>query len=61
MFFYHAGNVGLNGSDLSPVNWRQDAGIGIFGKFAGNIAAGTYWAWGAGHGAHWGYSLNHFF
>jgi hypothetical protein len=59
--FYDAGNVGLNASNLSPAHWRQDAGGGLYFTFVGNIVAEAYIAGGAGHGPHYGYSLNRFF
>ncbi|MGD0162317.1 MAG: hypothetical protein ABSB39_07580 [Candidatus Sulfotelmatobacter sp.] len=59
--FYDAGIVGVEAADLSIEHWRQDAGTGLFLKFVGNIVAEAYVAGGAGHGAHFGYSLNRFF
>lgn len=55
--FYDAGTVGSSAGDLSISNWRQDAGVGLTVRLQGSIVAQSYWAWGAGHGANWGYNF----
>ena len=55
--FYDAGTVGNTVSDLTFPHFRQDAGTGLFVRLAGRMIAQTYFAWGAGHGANWGYNF----
>jgi hypothetical protein len=57
LVFYDAGNVGRTLSALSIPGFRQDGGTGANFRLQGNVVAQTYVAWGAGHGAHLGYSL----
>lgn len=55
--FYDAGTVGERATDLGISDWRQDAGVGLTVRLQGSIVAQSYWAWGAGHGANWGYNF----
>lgn len=54
---YDAGTVGSTASDLTLSRLRQDAGVGLFVRLRGQMIAQTYLAWGAGHGANWGYNF----
>lgn len=55
--FYDAGTVGSNPSDLAVTRFRQDVGVGLSVRVQDSIVAQTYYAWGAGHGARWGYNF----
>jgi hypothetical protein len=55
--FYDAGKVGASPSDLSPLDYRQDAGLGLSVRLRGNVIAQTYIAWGAGS-TRWNYNFS---
>lgn len=61
LLFYDAGTVGPTFSSLSFAGLRQDAGLGIALSLHGHIAAQGYLAFGAGHGATFGYNFTKFF
>ena len=54
--FYDAGKVGTSPSDLSPSDFRQDAGLGMSVRLRGHVIAQTYVAWGAGN-TRWNYNF----
>lgn len=54
--FYDAGKVGSSPSDISPTDFRQDAGFGLSVRLRGNVVAQTYLAWGAGD-TRWNYNF----
>ncbi len=55
--FYDGGSVGSAPSALAFSHFRQDAGLGAFARIRGQMILQTYLAWGAGHGANWGYNF----
>lgn len=55
--FYDAGKVGASPSHLSPLDFRQDAGLGFSVRLRGHVIAQTYLAWGAGS-TRWNYNFN---
>jgi hypothetical protein len=55
--FYDAGNVGVSPSDLSPLDFRQDSGLGLSVRVRGHAIAQTFVAWGAGD-TRWNYNFS---
>jgi len=61
MLFYDVGNVGSSVGALSFAHARQDGGLGATLRLQKTVVAQVYAAWGAGHGAHFGYNFTKFF
>ena len=55
--FYDGGKVGFSPSDLSPLDFRQDSGLGLSVRLRGHVMAQTYVAWGAGT-TRWNYNFS---
>jgi hypothetical protein len=55
--FYDSGKVAAAPSDLSPLDFRQDAGFGMSVRLRGHVVAQTYLAWGAGN-TRWNYNFS---